>query len=82
VPQVVERDGIVLLQIERSQCKDLKQKPAMKLYGEKKEFKKIHLLQALQAIAGCGYCSGGSIFWFFLMGLLGLGLVFCFFSLQ
>jgi hypothetical protein len=54
----------------------------MKLYGEKKEFKKIHLLQALQAIAGCGYCFGGSIFWFFLMGLLGLGLVFCFFSLQ
>jgi hypothetical protein len=55
----------------------------MKLYGEKKEFEKIHLLQALQAIAGRGYCSGGSIFWFFLMGLLGLCLVFCFFfSLQ
>jgi hypothetical protein len=54
VPQVVERDDTVLLQIERSRG----------------DHEAVHR----------GSCSGGYIFWFFLMGLLRFGSSFLVFA--
>jgi hypothetical protein len=92
VTKVVERDSIVLLQIERSRgdheaVQRLEAEGAVHplrgggTHGWAQDPGGGDEAQALQAIAGRGSCSGGSMFWFFLMGLLRFWSGFLFFSL-